>query len=322
MANRVAIVLAAGISSRMKTKTAKVLHEVCGKPMLAYVLDACRAAGVEKMYVVIGYGGEQVKERFGGADDIVWVEQREQKGTGHAVLCCKEQLTDFEGETLVVCGDGPLIRAETLKTLIARHEEAGSAATLATAVLDDPTGYGRIVRDAEGNVAGIVEHNDCSEEHLEICEVNPSYYLFDNKVLFEALAKVTPDNAKNEYYVTDAVALIVGSGRKVAAVTAVRPEEAIGVNSRVQLSEVGKIMQRRIQEGLMLGGVTIVDPDSTWIDVRAEIGADSVIEPFTYVEGAVRIGSGCRVGPFAYLKDGATVTRENVDEFGVKGQGS
>jgi bifunctional UDP-N-acetylglucosamine pyrophosphorylase/glucosamine-1-phosphate N-acetyltransferase len=280
MADRVAIILAAGISSRMKTKTAKVLHEVCGRAML----------------------GDQVRERFGGADDIVWVEQAQQKGTGHAVLCCKEQLSDFEGQTLVVCGDGPLIRAETLEALIAKHEEAGSAATLATAVLDDPTGYGRIVRDGEGNVAAIVEHNDCSDEQLGICEVNPSYYIFDNQVLFETLADVTPDNAKNEYYVT--------------------PEEAIGVNSRVQLSEVGKIMQRRIQEGLMLSGVTIVDPDSTWIDTRAEIGIDSVIEPFTYVEGAVRIDSGCRVGPFAYLKEGATVTRENVEEFGAKGQGS
>jgi len=322
MADRVAIVLAAGISSRMKTKMAKVLHEVCGRPMLAYVLDACRAVRVGKIYVVIGYGGEQIKEHFGGADDIVWVQQHQQNGTGHAVLCCKDYLADFEGETLVVCGDGPLIRAETLKALIAGHEEAGSAATLATAVLDDPTGYGRIVRDDKGNVTGIVEHNDCSEEQLGICEVNPSYYLFDNKILFEALAKVTPDNAKNEYYLTDAVAMIVAGGHKVAAVSAVRAEEAIGVNSRVQLSDVGKIMQCRIQQELMLGGVTIVDPDSTWIDARAEIGADSVIEPFTYIEGAVRIGSGCRVGPFAYLKDGATVTQENINEFGTKGHGS
>lgn len=310
MAERAAIILAAGVSKRMNTLMAKVLHEVCGRPMLAYVLDACREVGVTKMYVVVGFSAEQVKARF-DSEDIEWVIQEEQLGTAHAVLCCKEHLKDFEGQTLVLCGDGPLIRAQTLKTLIEKHEAEQASATLATAVLDDPGGYGRIVRDAYGNMQGIVEHSDCTKEQLAIKEVNPSYYLFNNRVLLEALEKIRPDNVKQEYYLTDALAGIIGTGHKVVAVTAVGAEEAMGVNSRRQLSEASKIMQRRIQQVLMENGVTIVDPDNTWIDARARIGQDTVIEPFTYIHGEVEIGQGCRIGPFAYLRHG-TVLKNDV----------
>ncbi len=311
MAERVAIVLAAGVSRRMNTQMPKVLHEVCGRPMLAYVLDACREAGIGKIYVVVGFGIERVRERFSDTEDIVWIQQKEQKGTGHAVLCCKQHLKEFEGETIVVCGDGPLIRAATLKTLIEKHETGQSSVTLATAILDDPAGYGRIVRDAYSNIQGIVEDSDCTSEQLRIKEVNPSYYLFDNEILFEAVEKVKPDNVKGEYYLTDALSLIIATGHKVLAVTAVRPDEAMGVNSRTELTEANKIMQRRIQKQLMDSGVTIVDPDNTWIDIRAQIGQDTVIEPFTYIHGEVKIGRGCRVGPFAYLRSG-TVLEDDV----------
>jgi len=311
MAGRVAIILAAGVSSRMNTQMAKVLHEVCGRPMLAYVLDACREVGVEKVYVVVGYGAEQVKERFGDASDIVWVHQPQQRGTADAVLCCKEHLAEFDGQVLVLCGDGPLIRARTLQILIEKHRAEQAAVTLATAVLEDPTGYGRIIRDVYGNIQGIVEDSDCTREQLAIKEVNPSYYLFNSKILFNALEKVKPDNVKGEYYLTDALSLIIASGHKVVAVTAVRPEEAMGVNSRAQLSAASKIMQRRIQQELMENGVTIVDPDNTWIDARAKIGQDTVIEPFTYIHGEVVIGRGCRIGPFAYLRHG-TVLKDDV----------
>ena len=311
MSERVAIILAAGISSRMNTELAKVLHEVCGRPMLAYVLDACRDVGVEKIYVVVGYGAEQVKERFAEDQDIVWVHQDKQFGTGHAVLCCKQYLAGFDGQTLVLCGDGPLIRAGTLAILLEKHKMEHAAVALATAVLDDPTGYGRIVRDVYGNIQGIVEDSDCSPEQLAVKEVNPSYYLFNNKILFDALENVKPDNVKGEYYLTDALSLIIASGHKVVAVTAVRPEEAMGVNSRAELSTASKIMQRRIQQELMEHGVTIVDPDNTWIDARAKIGRDTVIEPFTYIHGKVKIGQGCRIGPFAYLRHG-TVLEDDV----------
>ena len=299
--------MAAGISKRMNTKIAKVLHEVCGRPMLSYVLDACRGVGVDKMYVVVGFSSEHVRERFSDAGDIAWVEQKEQKGTAHAVMCCREHLKDFTGQTLVLCGDGPLIRTETLKTLIEKHNAEHAAATLATAVLEDASGYGRIVRDAYGNIQGIIEHADCTPEQLKIQEVNPSYYLFDNKILFEHVEQVKPDNVKGEFYLTDALALIIASGHKVVAVTAVRPEEAISVNSREQLSDAGKIMQRRIQKRLMENGVTIVDPPNTWIDARAQIGQDTVIEPFTCVYGEVVIGRNCRVGPFAHLRSGTKI---------------
>ena len=311
MADRVAIILAAGVSSRMNTELPKVLHEVCGRPMLAYVLDACREVGVQKAYVVVGYGAEQVQEQFADDSDIVWVRQDQQLGTAHAVMCCRQYLADFGGQTLVLCGDGPLIRAGTLTILVEKHGAEHAAVTLATAVLDDPTGYGRIVRDVYGNIQGIVEDSDCTREQLAIKEVNPSYYLFNNKILFEALEKVKPDNVKGEYYLTDALSLIIASGHKVVAVTAVRPEEAMGVNSRAELSTASKIMQRRIQQELMEHGVTIVDPDNTWIDARAKIGRDTVIEPFTYIHGKVKIGQGCRIGPFAYLRHG-TVLEDDV----------
>lgn len=250
MAEKVAIILAAGISSRMKTDTPKVLHEVCGRPMLAYVLDACRGVGVEKIYVVVGFGAEQVKKRFEDDDDIVWVRQEQQKGTAHAVLCCKQHLNGFDGQTLVLCGDGPLIQADTLRTIIEKHEATDSAATLATAILDDPTGYGRVCRDAHGNIEAIVEHNDCTTEQLGIKEVNPSYYVFNNRILFEAVAKVRPDNVKKEYYLTDAISIIIAAGHKVAAVAALRPEEAISVNTEAQLSQISRIMRYRAAENI------------------------------------------------------------------------
>ncbi len=295
----------------MNTQMPKVLHEVCGRPMLSYVLDACRQVGVARILVVVGFGIKQVKERFSDADDITWVKQEKQRGTAHAVLRCKKHLSGFDGQTLVLCGDGPLIRASTLQTLIKKHEDGHSAATLATAVLDNPAGYGRIVRDTYGNIQGIVEDSDCTPEQLAIKEVNPSYYLFNNNVLFEAVQKVKPDNVKKEFYLTDALSLIITTGHKVEAVTAVRPDEAMGVNSRPELAQASKIMQRRIQEELMNKGVTIVDPDNTWIDIRAQIGQDTIIEPFTYIHGEVKIGRGCRVGPFAFLRHG-TVLKNNV----------
>jgi bifunctional UDP-N-acetylglucosamine pyrophosphorylase/glucosamine-1-phosphate N-acetyltransferase len=216
-------------------------------------------------------------------------------------------LQDFTGQTLILCGDGPLIRAKTLQTLLEKHEAEHAAATLATAVLDDPSGYGRIIRDAYGNIQGIVEDSDCTPAQRAVKEVNPSYYLFSNQVLFKALEKVKPDNVKQEYYLTDALSVIIATGHKVVAITAVRPEEAVGVNSRAQLSVASKIMQHRIQQELMENGVTIVDPENTWIDARAKIGQDTVIEPFVYIHGEVKIGRDCRIGPFAFLRHGTVI---------------
>ncbi len=304
---RMAILLAAGQSTRMNTLQAKVLHEVCGRPMLAYVVDACRAAGVDKIIVVVGFGKEQVIDRFGHCNDIDFVEQKEQKGTGHAVMCCTDLIKDFKGQTLILCGDAPLIRSETLITLTEKHEQEKAAVTLATAMMDHPAGYGRIVRDSYGNIQGIVEHNDCTEKQLDIKEVNPGYFCFNNPNLLEALEQIKPNNVKNEYYLTDALHITIAAGHKATAVTAVAAEDAMGVNNRKQLCQASKVMQERIQSSLMESGVTIVDPPNTWIDARAKIGQDTVIEPFTYIHGEVTIGNNCRIGPFAYLRSGTSL---------------
>ncbi|MFA5863072.1 MAG: NTP transferase domain-containing protein [Phycisphaerae bacterium] len=305
------IILAAGKSTRMITDLPKVLHEVCGRPMLAFVIDACRAAGIDQLYIVVGYGKEQVIEQFKDVPNITWVDQTEQKGTGHAVMCCQPYLKNFDGNCAILCGDGPLIRAETLKEMLNKHNQEHSYATLATALLDDPSGYGRIARDEYGNLQGIVEHADCTHEQRRIREVNPSYYCFDWKTLSWALGQIKPDNVKREYYLTDALAEIIQNGKKALAITAVPQEDVLSINSRRQLAEVSKLMQGRIQEELMAKGVTIVDPSNTWIDARAHIGQDTVIQPFTYIHGKVLIGRNCRVGPFAYLRDG-TVLEDDV----------
>jgi len=295
----------------MITDLPKVLHEVCGRPMLAYVLDACRLVGIQKLLVVVGYRKDEVIEAFRDYDSVEWIEQREQKGTGHAVEVCGEALAEHHGNLVVLAGDMPLLRTETLKLLLEKHEEEHSAATLATAVLDDPTGYGRIIRDAYGNLQGIVEQSDCNDQQRSVKEINPSYYCFDKDLLFEALGQLKPDNVKGEYYLTDALRILVRSGHRAVAITAVRPEEAMGINSRHQLPQVSKLMQQRIQQELMDNGVTIVDPPNTWIDARARIGQDSVIHPFTYIHGKVKIGRRCSVGPFAYLRHG-TVLGDDV----------
>lgn len=308
MDSSAAVILAAGKSTRMKSDLPKVLHEVCGRVMLRYVVDACREAGVDRIVVVVGHGKEEVIKRFSDQDDIVWVEQKEQKGTGHAVLCCREALSGFAGSVLVIAGDMPLVRRETLASLLEARKEFGHAVTIATTTLADPKGYGRIIRDAYGNLEAIVEDRDCTIEQRAITEVNPSYYCFDCKHMFAALDKVRPNNAKGEYYITDAVAILKTSGAGASAIQAVPAEDAMGVNSRLDLAAVARAMQDRIQSALMDEGVTIVDPDNTWIEAGATIGRDTVVYPFTYVGEGARIGAGCRVGPFAHVEGGETVS--------------
>lgn len=307
-----AIILAAGKSTRMVTDMPKVLHEVCGRPMLAYVIDACRAAGVKRIVCVVGYKKDDVIAAFKDEPDLSWVEQREQKGTGHAVQVCRDALEGFDGHVLVIAGDMPLVRAETLDLLLKTHERETAAVTIGTGILEDPTGYGRIIRDEYGNLQGIVEETDCTPEQRKIKEINPSYYCFDKKLLFTALEEIKPDNVKGEYYLTDVLKILAQRGLRALAIRAVAPEEAMGVNSREQLAEVGRIMQNRIQRNLMRNGVTIVDPPNTWIDIRAEIGQDTVIYPFTYIHGRVRIGRHCAVVPFAYLREGTELKDDVV----------
>ena len=302
-----AIILAAGRSTRMKTDHPKVMHEVCGRSMLSHVLCACRQAGIRRFHVVVGFGKQVIIQAFDGEEGISFVEQREQKGTGHAVSMCADGLKDFSGDVVVLAGDMPMLRSETLQALIQGHRAACSAASLATTVLDDPSSYGRIIRSADGDFDRIVEHRDCTVDQLKICEVNPSYYCFDAETLFKALPKIKPNNAKGEYYITDVLEVIRKDSKTVRAATSVPAVDAVGINSRADLAEVSRLMQRRIQADWMEAGVSFDDPATTWIDSRATIGPDSRIKPFSYIEGHARIGARCVVGPYAYIADGAVV---------------
>jgi UDP-N-acetylglucosamine diphosphorylase/glucosamine-1-phosphate N-acetyltransferase len=243
-----AIVLAAGKGVRMKSELPKVLHEVCGRPMLAYVIDACRAAGCGRLLVVVGHSCEMVRRAFAGGDaDLVWIEQSEQLGTGHAVMACAEQLQRLSGPVLVVAGDGPLIRPETLERLVARHVENGADCTLATSVLDEPGRYGRVIRSAAGELEGIVEFLDADERQRMIKEVNVSLYCFDADALRAVLDELDNNNAKGEYYLTDTIGLLKARGAKLTAVAAVPPEDVMSVNTREELEQVNRIMADRLQ---------------------------------------------------------------------------
>ncbi len=247
MSSTAAIILAAGKSTRMKSDVPKVLHEVCGKPMLSYTLDACCEAGIDRIVVVVGHQKERVIAAFSDRSNCSFVEQAEQKGTGHAVQCCKEALDGFAGQVLVIAGDMPLVRGETLKTLLNENTKTGDGITLATTILDDPAGYGRIVRDKLGGLVSITEHKDCIPEQLAIKEANPSYYCFDGRYMFETMDKVTNDNAKGEYYITDAVGILLSEGRGAGAIPAVPPEQATGVNSQEDLVVVEELMTARAE---------------------------------------------------------------------------
>ena len=286
----------------MKSKRPKGLHPVCGRPMLSYVLRACYDAGCTRILMVVGHGKDEIKGEFGSDRRISWVEQTEQLGTGHAAMVCRDELQKHpHGDVFILAGDGPLIRGEVLKTLHNAHVEERAAASMATAILDDPTGYGRVVRDAEGNFIEIVEQIDCTSEQLEIREVFPSYYCVRSEDLLSALSKLTNKNKKGEYYLTDIFGILQKAGRKVVAVQAVTADDVIGVNNRQQLAEVDAIMQDRIHRKLRESGVTIVSGVNTYIEDGVSIGADTVVQPFTFIGRDSTIGTECEIGPFACL---------------------
>jgi bifunctional UDP-N-acetylglucosamine pyrophosphorylase/glucosamine-1-phosphate N-acetyltransferase len=306
-----ALILAAGMSTRMKSGRPKVLHEVCGRPILGWVLDACRAAGIRDLLVVVGWGRDQVMEAFAGDRDVTWIVQDPQRGTGHAVMAARDDpasgLKGFAGDLVVLVGDAPLLRPETVRALLEAHRHEAAAVTLVTARLEDPKWFGRIVRDASGRVTGIVEARDAGPEQLAIKEVNPSYYAFRWPDLAGVLGRITTANVKGEYYLTDAIGLLIGDGRKAAAVAAAEAEEVQAVNSRQDLALVAALMRRRILARLMAAGVTIEDPATTYIDADVTVGEDTVIRPGTVIRGPSRIGSRCTIGPWAHLRPGTVL---------------
>lgn len=294
------VILAAGKGKRMKSRTPKVLHGVCGRPLLEFALISAGKLGPAETLVVVGNGAEEVAALVGGRARCV--EQAEQKGTGHAVMVALEALPAGIEELVVLPGDSPLLEAGTLKALVDARREAGVAAAMLTAVLPDPAGYGRVLREAGGAVRGIVEEADASAGQRLIGEVNAGTYCFSRSELAGALSGLTDDNAQGEYYLTDAIGEFVESGREVVAVTGA-PEEALGINDREQLARVEALFRERINSGLMLSGVTMTDPGRTYIDFGVEVGADTVIMPLVFLSGSVRVGSGCRIGPCAWIND-------------------
>ncbi|ASS89718.1 MAG: bifunctional UDP-N-acetylglucosamine diphosphorylase/glucosamine-1-phosphate N-acetyltransferase GlmU [Bacillaceae bacterium] len=296
-----AVILAAGQGTRMKSKLYKVLHPVCGKPMVQHVIDNVSKLQVDEIITVVGHGAEKVKSELG--EQTLYVLQEQQLGTAHAVLQAAQYLEGKEGTTIVVCGDTPLITSETFEKLLKHHLETKAKATILTAEADDPTGYGRVIRNEEGLVEKIVEHKDATESERLVTEINTGTYCFDNASLFEALKHVNNDNAQGEYYLPDVIEILKEKGEIISAFQTDSFEETLGVNDRIALSQAELIMKRRINQKHMKNGVTIVDPDNTYISVDAEIGQDTVIYPGTVIIGKTVIGEECEIGPNSEIKD-------------------
>jgi bifunctional UDP-N-acetylglucosamine pyrophosphorylase/glucosamine-1-phosphate N-acetyltransferase len=301
MSQLLSVILAAGKGTRMKSQLPKVLHRVGGKAMVQHVLDAAKGAGAVRNVVVIGFGAESVATSLGNQAEFV--VQAEQLGTGHAVMQAKELLADFDGTVMVLCGDTPLLRAELLTKLYTEHRQAQAVATVLTANMPDPTGYGRVIRNSNGQVIKIVEHKDATPEERLVTEVNTGIYCFERSALFAALAGLNCNNVQGEYYLTDVMSILASQNAKVWATAAEDFQETFGINSRAQLAEAEKILRKRKAVELMDNGVTIMDIDSTFIDADVTIGADTIIYPFTWIEGASSIGSGCEIGPNTRLQN-------------------
>jgi bifunctional UDP-N-acetylglucosamine pyrophosphorylase / glucosamine-1-phosphate N-acetyltransferase len=302
-----AIILAAGQGTRMKSNVPKVLHPIAGKAMVWHVVDAVRKTRCEKVALVIGHGADQVRALFSNLQtrisNLQFVEQRKPLGTGHAVLQARDLLRGSADAILVLHADHPLVLPATLKSLVERHRESNATITMLTVHSEDSMGFGRVLRDGNNNVVGVVEESEANDQQIAIHELNCGMYCFDAEWLWEHLHKIQPSGEKQEYYLTDLIGIAVGEKSKVDAVTASDPTEVIGINTRVHLARAEKSMRHRINETLMLAGVTIVDPDNTYIDVDVEIGEDTTVEPNTHLSGKTRVGSRCLLGPNTIVRD-------------------
>jgi len=305
-----ALILAAGEGTRMKSETPKVAHAVLGVPMVRLVVTAAREAGCERIVAVTGHKAEAVEALI---EDVACARQDEQLGTGHAVMCARGALEGVEGSLVVLSGDTPLMTAETIAGLIAMRESSGSAVTVLTTHLHDPSGYGRIVRDRDGEVDRIVEEKDCTPEQRAITEVNTGTYCFDAGVLFAHLDRLTTANAQGEYYLTDMIEVFKREGLTVSAMATDDPLETLGVNSRVQLAEATKVLQARINRRHMLAGVTMTDPSLVWIGPDVELGRDVELLPMTFLMGVTRVGDGALLGPDTRVTDSEIAEGAVVD---------
>lgn len=298
-----AVILAAGQGTRMKSKLAKVLHPVAGKPMVEYSVNAAAFAGVTNTVLVIGHQGEQVRAALG--ERVTYAEQPEPRGTGDAVKCAARVLRGRAAHVLVFYGDMPLLQPDTLRALVEKHRATDAILTMLTVVADDPMGFGRIVRDAKGKAVRIVEAVEATAQELALKELNPGVYCLNADWLWRNLEQLRPSPKKGEYYLTDLLEMAVKQGVVVETETIYDVSQAIGINTRVHLAKAEQLMRERIRERIMLEGVTLLDPASTFIDADVVIGQDTVILPNTHLQGRTRIGSDCRIGPNAILRDSA-----------------
>ncbi|MEW5785104.1 MAG: bifunctional UDP-N-acetylglucosamine diphosphorylase/glucosamine-1-phosphate N-acetyltransferase GlmU [Bacillota bacterium] len=310
-----AVVLAAGEGKRMHSRLPKVLHQICGRPMLQYILESTMAV-TEQIIVVVGHGAGSVRQELGSGWRYVFQEQ--QLGTGHAVACALPLMPD-RGKLLVLCGDTPLLETRHLEQLLEEHSD--NAVTLMTALLNEPTGYGRIIRDQNGHVERIVEEIDASPLEKKVPEINTGTYCFNLGPLKRFLPQLSADNAQGEYYLTDIIALLKEKGHKVGAYRVEDNRICLGINDRGQLAEAAALMRQRINHGLMQRGVTLIDPATTYIDYDVQIGSDTVIWPQTVIEGATKIGCACQIGPAVQLRasclDDRVTLRQSVVEESI-----
>ena len=298
---RYAIILAAGKGTRMKSKLYKVLHPVSGQPMVEHIINRVSETNPDQIITIVGHGAEQVKAQLGERSE--YALQAEQLGTGHAVLQAASFLQGKEGTTLVISGDTPLLTTETLNNLFEYHHGKNASAPILTAQAEDPTGYGRIIRDHIGIVEKIVEQKDTTPEEALVQEINTGTYCFDNQALFEALNKVGTDNAQGEYYLTDIIEILKDAGKTVAAYQTEDFDESMGVNDRIALAKANELMRQRINKMHMVNGVSFVDPATTYIDAGVEIGSDTVIEAGVQLQGKTVIGSDCVIGAHSRIVD-------------------
>ncbi|MHC4550595.1 MAG: bifunctional UDP-N-acetylglucosamine diphosphorylase/glucosamine-1-phosphate N-acetyltransferase GlmU [Planctomycetota bacterium] len=301
-----AVVLAAGQGKRMRARGPKVLVEACGRPLVAHVLEALRPLHARPTVVVHGHGGSAVQQALAGRD-LLFAHQPEQRGTGHAVQCALPRLDGFAGDVLILCGDTPLLTTEVLQTLVAEHRRVGRALTVLSAELREPGSLGRILRDADGRLCEIREIADATPEEREVREINTGVMVIAIEHLARALQRLTRDNAQGEYYLTDVPGLLLRDGLAVGAYLTRDEGAALGVNDPHELADAIRLLRRRALEQAMERGVWVADPETTCIDAGAEIGAGTVLKPFTYIGPDVRVGRDCRVGPHAYLREGVVV---------------
>ena len=306
--NIMAIVLAAGKGTRMKSKKSKLVQKIYGKEIIKRAVENAQNAGIHDIVAVVGYQKEEVMDVLG--DSVKYAYQEEMLGTGHAVMQAKEFLAGKKGKVLVLNGDVPLLRPETLNKLVEKSIQNREYATLLTAIYDNPTGYGRIIRDEGGNIKGIVEEKDTKPSQRKIKEINAGIYCFDIEELLSALDKIKPNNAQGEYYITDVISIMNKKGLKTGAVIVEDNTEILGINDRIQLEMLTKVLQMRINTEHMKNGVTIEDVNNTYIYDDVQIGMDTVIHPNTIIKSGVEIGEDCEIGPNSYIREGCKLSNK------------